>query len=255
LWDVIETVDIPLDKLSRPTLGARAFEQIGAMLVSGQVKPGDRLSLRDLAAALDVSITPVREAVSRLTANGALEVTRNRTVAVPRMTLDGFRDLTRVRIEIEGYAAAEAAKLRDRRSLRAIRSAEAAFSALKDVSAPDRADAVRLNQELHFTIYEAAGSPTLLEIIHGLWLRAGPVLNFDLRENPERLRTGDALRLHAEALAAIESGDAGAARRAIAQDIAAAADFIEQQGRLPPPPAERRDGQASTPASANEDLR
>jgi len=71
-------------------------------------------------------------------------------------------------------------------------------------------------------------------MIGGLWLKAGPILNLDLRENPERLRTGGALRLHAVALAAIEAGDGEAARAAIAADIAGAAAFIIGQGRLPP---------------------
>jgi DNA-binding GntR family transcriptional regulator len=227
-----DDADIPLDPLARPTLGERAYERIAALLISGQAGPGDRLSLRDLAAALDVSITPVREAVSRLVANGALEVARNRAVAVPLMSLSRFRDLTRVRIEVEGFAAAEAARNRDAAALARIRACEAAFRAEAAAPGPDRALPVRLNQEFHFAIYDAAGSPTLREIVEGLWLRAGPVISLDLRENPERLNTGGAVRFHAAALAAIEARDAAAARRAIADDIAGAAAFIEAQGRL-----------------------
>lgn len=227
-----DDADIPLDPLARPTLGERAFRRIADLLISGQAAPGERLSLRDLAAALDVSITPVREAVSRLVATGALEVARNRAVAVPLMSLARFRDLTRVRVEIEGYAAAEAARNRNAEGLARIFACEAAFRAEATAPGPDRALPVRLNQEVHFAIYDAAGSPTLREIVQGLWLRAGPVISLDLRENPERLKTGGAVRFHAAALAAIKARDADAARRAVAEDIAGAAAFIEAQGRL-----------------------
>lgn len=227
-----DDTEIPLDPLTRPTLGERAYERIAALLVSGQAAPGERLSLRDLAAALDVSITPVREAVSRLVADGALEVARNRSVAVPLMGLARFRDLARVRIEIEGFAAAEAALRRDAASLETIRARERAFRAEAASPSADRARSVLLNQQLHFAIYDAAGSATLCEIVRGLWLRVGPVINLDLRENPERLRTGGAVRFHAAALAAIEAGDPVAARTAIADDIAGAAAFIEAQRRL-----------------------
>eukprot|EP01035_Chromulina_nebulosa_P058159 gene58159-79655_t len=61
---------------------------------------------------LGVSIMPVREAVSRLVADKALEVAANRAVRVPVMSSSQFRDLTKVRIAIEGHAAAEAARHR-----------------------------------------------------------------------------------------------------------------------------------------------
>lgn len=227
-----ESVAEALDPLGHATLGDLAFGRISELLVSGQLAPGDKLSLRALAEALDVSMMPVREAVSRLAAMGALEVTRNRAVAVPTMSVARFRDLTRVRIEIEGYAAAEAARTRDDAALAHIAAAESAFRAESLRAAPDLANAVRLNQQLHFAIYVAAGSATLTEIVRVLWLKVGPVLNLDLRENAGRISTGGAVRFHAEARAAIEARDPKAASAAIAADIAGAADFIISRGGL-----------------------
>jgi len=112
---------------------------------------------------------------------------------------------------------------------------EAAFRALSLVARPDLSEAVRINKDLHFAIYDAMGLPTLAEIIGGLWLKAGPVLNLDLGANPERLAAGGAVRFHAEALAAIRAGDGPAARAAIAADIRGAADFIIARGGLAAP--------------------
>lgn len=224
-------IEEPLEQ--PPTLGDRAYERLSALLISGQIAPGERLSIRHLAASFEVSMMPVREAVSRLAATGALEVSRNRAATVPLMSLERFREITRIRIEIEGFAAAEAARRRDDAALAAIEQAESAFRGLCSAGYRGEKEPVLLNQRFHFAVYEAAASPTLLEIIKTLWLRIGPVLNLDLRENPDRLEKGEAVACHAKAAAAIRAGDAEGARAAIARDISSAAAFIEGQHKLP----------------------
>jgi DNA-binding GntR family transcriptional regulator len=174
----------------------------------------------------------VREAVSRLVADKALEVTPNRAVRVPLMSAAQFRDLTKVRIAIEGHAAAQAALHRDTSDLASIARAEEAMKAESLSSAPDLPRAVELNKTFHFAVYEAAHSPILVEIIRALWLKAGPVINLDLRANPERLAKGDAIRFHADVRKAIAAGDDDAALEGIKADISSAADFILSRGGL-----------------------
>ncbi|MBI0434438.1 GntR family transcriptional regulator [Roseomonas sp. KE0001] len=221
-----------LPVLERRTLAEAAYAHLRELLISGRVAPGERLSLRDLSEALGVSVMPVREAVSRLIADRALEVAPNRAVQVPRLTRGQFQELAQVRAGIEGWAAGLAAERCDARALEAITAAEAA--ARLDRSAPETGRVVALNRDFHFAVYAAAGLPTLLEVIGGLWLKAGPVINLDLRHSRDRLTAGHAARCHAEALAAIRRGDAGAARAAIAEDIVRAAEFIIDKGGLPP---------------------
>jgi DNA-binding GntR family transcriptional regulator len=221
-----------VEPLDRQTLGERAYARLADLLMSGRLAPGEKLSLRAAADVLGVSIMPVREAVSRLVADRALEVAPNRAVRVPLMTTAQFRDLTRVRITIEGHAAAEAARNRTKADIAAIAEAEEAMRAESRAKAPDLPRAVELNKTFHFAVYEAAHSPILAEIIRALWLKAGPVINLDLRENPERLAKGGAIRFHADVRNAIASGDAETARAGIAADISGAADFILSRGRL-----------------------
>ncbi|WP_441243251.1 GntR family transcriptional regulator [Tardiphaga sp. 768_D3_N2_1] len=221
-----------VEPLDRQTLGERAYAQLADLLISGRLAPGEKLSLRTAAEVLGVSIMPVREAVSRLVADKALEVAANRAVRVPVMSATQFRDLTKVRIAIEGHAAAEAARLRSDGNLVSIASAEAAMRAESEVKAPDLPRAVELNKTFHFAVYEAAQSPILVEIIRALWLKAGPVINLDLRGNPDRLAKGEAIRFHADVRKAIEIGDAEAAKVGIAADITSAANFILSRGGL-----------------------
>jgi DNA-binding GntR family transcriptional regulator len=221
-----------VEPLDRQTLGERAYAQLSELLFSGRMAPGDKLSLRQAADVLGVSIMPVREAVSRLVADKALEVTPNRAIRVPLMTAAQFRDLTQARVAIEGHVAAIAARTRNDADLRLIAEAEAAMRAESLVAAPDLPRAVELNKTFHFAVYEAAHSPTLVEIIRALWLKVGPVINLDLRANPERLAKGDAIRFHAEVLAAIQAGDEAGARAGISADISSAADVILSRGGL-----------------------
>ncbi|MBL8590373.1 MAG: GntR family transcriptional regulator [Methylobacteriaceae bacterium] len=215
------------------TLSDRVYRHLADRLMSGRFAPGDKLSLRAVAEALGVSMMPVRAAVSRLSAESALDVSPKRAVLVPLMGAAQFRDLTRVRIAIEGAAVAFACDGADAAARREIARRERAFRLLSRSRRPDLAEAVEANQAFHFALYRAAGSPELLAIIERLWLRAGPVINLDLRENPERLKLGEAVRFHAAARAAVETGDAEAGRAAVAADIAGAARFILSKGRLP----------------------
>jgi len=221
-----------IGRLERVTLGERVHAELRDLLMSGELAPGQKMSLRSVAETLGVSMMPVREAVARLVSDGALEVLPNRAVRVPLMTLSRFRELTAVRLAVEGFAAEEAARRRTSRDLTEIRRFEEAFLAEARSPNPSADQAVRANKELHFAVYRATGLPTLVGIIEGLWLKIGPVLNFDLKVSPERLRTGGAAEHHRNLVAAVEAGDQAAARGALVKDIEGAAGFIASTGRL-----------------------
>ncbi len=221
-----------IGRVAHATLGAQAYDALRDLLVAGGLAPGERLSLRTLAERLGTSVMPAREAVSRLVADEALEVLPNRAVRVPVITLATFRELTRVRIAVEGFAAAEAARAVGPDDLAAIRAHDAAFRSEVLAPEPDLERGMRANRDLHFAVYRAAGLPSLVTIIEGLWLRIGPVLNLDLRSSPRRLAEGGAQVHHARLVAALAAGDPEGARAALAADIAGSAGFIETTGRL-----------------------
>lgn len=222
----------PARPVSRPTLGHQVHSRLRSLIVAGVLSPGDKVSLRTVAGQLGVSMQPVREAVSSLVADRALEVLPNRAVRVPFLSLAQFRELTAIRLAIEGFAAERAAKFRTRPDLAEIRRLDAAFRREGASEPPDLPAAVAANKDFHFAIYRAAGLPELLPIIEGLWLRIGPVLNVDLRSNLSRTRAGKSAGHHGHLVAAIAAGDGRAARRALSADISGAAKHIEAQGVL-----------------------
>lgn len=218
--------------LARETLGERVTLELRGLLMSGQLAPGEKLSLRRIAEALGVSMMPVREAVSRLAADGALEVLPGRAVRVPVMTRRDFRELTQIRLVVEGAAIEEAARRVQAGDLALIRGYEAHFRAVASCEPPDAVAAVRANHALHFAIYRAAAMPLLLEMIERLWLKAGPVINLDMRDEPLRLKGGFAVQAHAAMLDALGRNDPVDAKAALLADISAAARHIEATGQL-----------------------
>ncbi len=222
-----------MEPIERMTLGDRAYRQIADLLIAGRLAPGERMSLRSTAEALGVSMMPIREAVTRLVADNALEVAPNRAIRVPIMSATRFLDLTAARIVVEGHAAARAATLRDEGDQARIRTLDEAFRKETQKRKPDLAAAVAHNQALHFAVYEAARPPQLAEMIRSLWLKAGPVINLDLRANPDRLKHTRAVIFHADLVDALIQSDSARARAAVEQDIQGAADFIVSQGHLP----------------------
>jgi DNA-binding GntR family transcriptional regulator len=218
--------------LQRETLGERVTGELRSLLVAGRLAPGEKLSLRRVAEALGVSMMPVREAVSRLAADGALEVLPGRAVRVPVLSLAQFRELTRLRLVVEGFAAEEAARQATPADIERIEAFDAAFRQAASADPPDSAAAVAANRDLHFALYEAAAMPSLIDMIERLWLKAGPILNLDMRHEPRRLEGGSAMQAHARLLEAVRHQDAPAARAALEDDIAAAAAHIAETGQL-----------------------
>ncbi|WP_353475395.1 GntR family transcriptional regulator [Salipiger sp. H15] len=217
----------------RETLSDRVHETLCELLLSGALKPRDRLSLRELAERLDVSMMPVREAVSRLAASGALHVSPKRAVQVPLMTSAEFADLTAVRMLNEGEAARLAAERATRDEIVGVQVLAERFERVLD-SAYGSAEAVAANKDLHFAVYRASGSQALMDVITMLWLKAGPIINYDIgvkagvpaEEETLRSRTHHSREHHRILCEALRARDGAAAAHAIAEDIRVASELI-----------------------------
>ena len=217
----------------------QVYQEIRRNLIAGQFQPGEAVTLRGLASQLGTSAMPVREALRRLVAERALDLGPNRTAGVPIVTSAKYAEICEVRIALEGLAAEKAARLIADSEIGRIGGLCAEVSA-----AADRHDAPTYfakNQEMHFSVYRAARSPLLLDMIEGIWLRVGPTLNYlfhDIRFAGRAAATNmpivDALRLR----------KGSAAREAVAHDISHAMVWLVQH--LP-----QSDHQANTGRAAH----
>ncbi|MGB6103482.1 MAG: GntR family transcriptional regulator [Pusillimonas sp.] len=213
----------------RETLGANILFQIKELLLTGQLMPGEQLSLRSTAEALGVSVMPVREAVYQLVADQALEVAPNRSVRVPRISAAQLKEITQIRLQIEGYAIEQAAQHATPALIDTLSTLNARLAREMDAPDPDKSTLVLINKELHFAVYEAAQMPMLTKIIESLWLRIGPVLNYDLRSGSERTKSKTVIAHHEKMIACLEQGDGPRARQALHADIESAFNHILSQ--------------------------
>jgi DNA-binding GntR family transcriptional regulator len=140
----------------------------------GELDPGVPLTLRGIGKAFGVSMTPVREAVRRLAAEGAL--TLSRRAGSPRRTCrpNGSRNSPSLRALLEPELAARAlprAHIALIERLRAINARIAEHRAKQEVTGY-----IRSNLEFHRTIYLRAQAPAMLALAETVWLQLGPTM-------------------------------------------------------------------------------
>jgi DNA-binding GntR family transcriptional regulator len=163
---------------------------------------------------MGVSQMPVRDALSRLAAEGAVAIRSKRKIEVPAMTAERFGDLLGCRLMLEPEAAVLALPHITAAKLRQLREIDAALD--RSMAHGDVLAYMENNFAFHFNIYRANDRPILNRLIEALWLQFGPFM----RVVYGRFGTANLVDQHRVALDAIEAGDAEALRRAIASDIA-----------------------------------
>ena len=230
-----------LAQIESATIQVQVYQRLREALFNGALAPGESLTIRQLALMLGTSPMPVREALQRLVAERALVQLPNRTFRVTPFTPEMFRELMRVRMTVEGLAAGEAARRATPAAVRKLAQINGAM--IRAVEQGDAAEVMRANRRFHFALYELAQMPQLIDIINGLWLRAGPYLASAHRQldDPSRFfRSGT--KFHERIVAACAANAPRRAARAMAGDIwHSARQFRRDVERInTPEPARRR---------------
>ncbi|KZY31184.1 GntR family transcriptional regulator, partial [Roseovarius sp. HI0049] len=206
--------------VKRETLQSIVHARLCDLILEGQLAPGESVTVASIAKALDVSPMPVRDAISRLMALGALTVVSGRSIGVPRLGLEELDDMLRVRLEIEATAVRWAAGNVDKAFLGAL---ESVLEKMEEAERSDRVkDFIRSNYDFHFTIYRQAASPLLLQLISNIWLRINP--HFHLLHRHGHYRVSN--RQHRKIFEALQKGDGETAVDALHEDIESAYKVI-----------------------------
>jgi DNA-binding GntR family transcriptional regulator len=199
---------------AEPVLRASIYEDLRRRMITGKIMPGVGLSTRGLALEMGVSQMPVRDALSRLAAEGAVAIRSKRRIEVPAMSAERFGDLLECRLMLEPEAAVLALPQITPAKLRQLREIDAALD--RAMQNGDVIAYMENNFAFHFNLYRANDRPILNRLIEALWLQFGPFM----RVVYGRFGTANLVDQHQIALAAIEARDPEALRRAIASDIA-----------------------------------
>lgn len=182
-------------------------------IMHGEMDPGQPLTLRGIGAEFDASMTPAREAVRRLVAEGALSLTATGRILVPILSNERIEELASIRAMLEPELAARALP---RAHIALIDRLEAINQAIAQIIAKsDAVGYVRTNLEFHRTLYLRAQSPAMLGLVETVWLQAGPTMRALYRSLPSK----KAAEKHQTILQALRAGDEPGLRLAIRSDV------------------------------------
>lgn len=195
-------------------LGDAAYNELKERLSRGMYKPGDKLTVRAIAEATGVSSTPARDAINRLAVDHAVVYAGPKTVILPVLTEDDLREITLIRIALEGLAAQLSVENCQPEDIVRLREIQLEINGALD--AGSYGQALWHNKEFHFLVYRLSGLPHLVSMIEAQWLRVGPSF-YGLY--PEFAQAKHGVRNHEMAIEALVDRDAGGLRAAVENDI------------------------------------
>lgn len=206
----------PLDHGSVPHATSahdRVYRALRYRIMYGDILPGQPLTLRGIGAEFGVSMTPARESVRRLVAEGALSLSVSGRVSTPELTSDRIEELAALRALIEVELASRALP---RAHMALIERLQAINSNVSQaVANRDSVSYIRTNLEFHRTLYLRAQAPAMLAMAETVWLQLGPTM----RSLYGRLRKTEPPQFHRLIIAALKAGDEPGLRLAVRSDV------------------------------------
>ena len=190
-----------------------AYLRLRNAVMIGALPPGTALTFRGLAEQLDLSPTPIREALRRLSSENAIRVLGNRRLRVPEMTAGRFEELVQLRITLETHAARRAFPYISDIAIARLTGLDDRMD--KALAARDLDGLTRMNQDFHRDLYGLNPDQAAQPLIESVWLQLGPFQ----RQVIEHLDDYANADHHKEMLAAMCDRDLPALCAAIENDI------------------------------------
>ncbi len=144
------------------TKAEAVYRELRGRILSSVLTPGATISQEGLASQLGVSITPLREALRRLEAEGLVKTLAHRTMTIPPLTRREVSELYAVRLQLDPLAARLAAENASR---------EAIDEMLRFASAPIDSEPLTANRRFHRAVYISSANLVLIDLLEQLWDR------------------------------------------------------------------------------------
>ncbi|MBW1680014.1 MAG: GntR family transcriptional regulator [Deltaproteobacteria bacterium] len=204
------------------SLTDKAHHQIRKWITRYHLKPGTRLNVKDLARTLEMSQTPVREALSMLEREQMIERRPQRGFVVRGLTLREVEDIYDLRISLEELAARQAAKrLRnaERKRLKVLLD-----DVGRNLDGGDKSRILELTQDFHLIILDASGNRFLSEVGKTILNRIWIIQNINILTTDHLLL--EAHPEHVRIFEAIENGESRKAAMLMKEHIGGAKRFV-----------------------------
>lgn len=154
------------------TAHEEAYHRLRNALMVGAIAPGTPMRIRALAQYLNISPTPVREALRRLSSESALQVLDNRRIVVPEMSAGRFEELILLRVRLECLAAERALPFVSQVLIEQMAALDAKMDEAVHLKNYDAL--TTLNHHFHTTLYTANSDQSVMPLIESVWLQLGP---------------------------------------------------------------------------------
>jgi DNA-binding GntR family transcriptional regulator len=196
-----------------PAAHDRVYRGLRSRIMHGEVAPGKALTLRGIATEFEVSMTPAREALRRLSAEGALTMSNSGRVSTPELSNERIEELAALRSLLEVELASRALPRAHIALIDRLQTINARIT--EDIARQDAVAYIRRNLEFHRTLYLRAQAPAMLAMAETVWLQLGPTM----RALYGRLRRLDPPHYHRLIIAALKAGDEPSLRLAVRSDV------------------------------------
>ena len=191
----------------------RLYRTMRTRIMHGEVLPGQTLTLRGIGREFGLSMTPVRETLRRLVAEGALMMSASGRVSTPELSNERIEELAALRALLEPELASRALP---RAHLALIERLQAINEAIAVAVERHEATAyIRTNLEFHRTLYLRAQAPAMLAMTETVWLQLGPTMGMLY----DHLRRQEAPHFHLAIIAALKAGDEPSLKLAVRGDV------------------------------------
>lgn len=213
------SLDMRFDGVPPRTAQQFVYEVVRRSIMRGLLPPGTHLMQGQLAEQLQMSTTPVREALRRLAGDGLVRIDAHRGAIVRGLNKEELVEIYEVRLLLEPLAIRKAA---ERITDAELDEAEALWQRMHDHS--DSGQWSELNRDFHAVFARAARSPALIEILRGLRDTSAPYVRLSLAMHPGFSVTAN--EEHRELLDACRTRDSDRAAAIEAKHLKATLDAI-----------------------------
>ena len=189
--------------INRLNLSEQIANSLRDMIVQNQLPPGERIRERDICQKLEVSRTPLREALHKLASEGLIDLVPNCGAVVTAPNAEEIADMLQVLGVLEAFAGERACELISEEEINEIKALQ--YEMLAAFSRGDRLMYFKLNQRIHLSIVKAARSETLLSLHTRLNAR---LYRIRYQSNLRNELWGSAVKEHDAIMTALENRDA-----------------------------------------------
>jgi hypothetical protein len=197
------------------------FQKLRSLLVEGVITPGSKLNERELAESLNVSRTPIREAIKRLAADGLVELIANRGAIAVQLSHADVINTFDVIAQLEGYSGELAAKNISKAALSELEALQ--YEMMASYARRNLSSYNKLNLRIHHLINQAANNPVLGQLFSQVNARI-EALRF--RSNQNGVKWEQAVEEHQEMIDALKAHDSERMRKVMIQHVINKRDVV-----------------------------